>query len=399
MNPMKALIRFSLVAVLLAGQATAQDLVVNADVIYTGTGEQFEPGVVVIEDGLIRAVGRAGEVDVPASFPSIEAAVATPGLIDARSVVGLAGAMNQPHDQDQLDQAEPVQPALRAIDAYNPRERLVEWLRGHGVTTLHTGHGPGEVISGQTMIAKTHGETLDDALMVPAFGLAASLGESATAMHDRQSPGNRSKAVALLRAALLGAQDSEAKTRDLGREVLQQVLAGDMPLIIEAHQHQDILAALRVADEFDIRVILSGASDAALVIDEIRESGVSVFVHPTMQRARGTGRENSSFTTAKRLLDAGIPVAIQGGYEGYVPKTRVVLFEAAVTLAYGASFDQALALVTRHPAEILGISNKVGTLEPGKHGDLALFDGHPFEYTSHVTGTVIEGEVVSREAH
>ncbi len=388
----------------LTGTLLAQDIAVRAGTLYTGTGEQFSPGLVVIADGKIQAVGPADSVRVPDDVEIISVAVATPGLIDGRSVVGLAGAMNQPHDQDQLERSAAIQPELRAIDAYNPREKLVSWLREHGITTVHTGHAPGEVISGQTMIAKTSGDTLDEVVIEPVFGLAATLGDESTRGHTRQTPGSRSKSVALLRQQLIKAREYTAKqdddepgSRDLGLDMLAEVLAGNHPLIVEVHKHSDIMTALRLADEFDFRLILSGVSDAHLLIDEIRAAGVSVLLHPTMMRARGPEVENFSFTTAAQLLEAGIPVALQSGFESYVPKTRVVLFEAAMTIPYGTTFDQALSLVTMAPAQMLGIADRVGSLEVGKDGDVALFDGDPFEYTSHVVGSIIDGRRVSTE--
>ncbi|MFN2333925.1 MAG: amidohydrolase family protein [Wenzhouxiangellaceae bacterium] len=387
--------------------ALGQDLAVRAGMLHTGAGESIENGVVIIEDGIIRAVGPADELTIPDGYSTIEAAVATPGLVDGRSTVGFSGAMNQPHDQDQLERSAAIQPELRAIDAYNPRERLVEWLREYGVTTVHSGHGPGEIISGQTLIAKTVGDTVEQAVIDPAFALSATLGEAATG-HERTSPGNRSKAVAMLREQLIKAREYQAKLnsgddekpgpdRNLALEPLVSVLDGEMPMVIEVHRHNDIMTALRLADEFGFRLILAGAADAHLLIDEIREAGVEVLVHPTMIRAWGGAEtQNFSFTTAARLIEAGIPVALQSGYEGYVPKMRVVLLEAAVLLGYGVDFDQALELITLAPARMLGIADRVGSLEVGKHGDLALFDGDPFEYTSHVIGTVIEGRHVSR---
>jgi imidazolonepropionase-like amidohydrolase len=113
-----------------------------------------------------------------------------------------------------------------------------------------------------------------------------------------------------------------------------------------------------------------------------------------MARASGE-RENLSFATAAKLINAGIPVAYQSGYEGYVPKTRNVLFEAAITLAHGVSFEQALRAITIDAARILEIDDRVGSIEVGKDGDLALYDGDPFEYTSHAIGTVIDGIRVS----
>jgi imidazolonepropionase-like amidohydrolase len=131
-----------------------------------------------------------------------------------------------------------------------------------------------------------------------------------------------------------------------------------------------------------------------LLIDEIKAAGVPVILHPTMQRAIGD-QENLSFETAAKLVAAGIPVALQSGYEAYVPKTRVVLFEAGVAAANGLSQQQALRAITLDAAKILGIDKRVGSLEVGKDGDVALYDGDPLEYTTHCVGTIIDGRVVS----
>jgi imidazolonepropionase-like amidohydrolase len=392
-----------------AAAATAQDLAIRAATIHTmapGSGAPLRDGVIVIEKGKIARVGAAATTPVPAGMRTIEAKVATPGLVDARTVIGLAGYLNQPHDQDQLEKSAPIQPQLRAIDAYNAREPLVEWVRGLGVTTIHTGHGPGALVSGQTMIAKTHGETVEEAVMMPAAMIATNLGPSAYGDKEKP-PGTRAKQMAMLRAALIKADDYRAKrksaekgkepARDLELEAFASVLDGAMPLLVTADRAQDIVSALRLAAEFGIRIVLDGAAEAYLVLDEIRAAGVPVLLHPTMARAYGE-RENLSFETAAKLRAAKIPFALQSGYESYVPKTRVVLFEAAIAAANGLGFDGALAAVTIDAAKILGVDQRVGSLEPGKDGDVALFDGDPFEYATHVTGVVIDGVPVSEKA-
>src|SRR5690606_30891321 len=129
---------------------------------------------------------------------------------DAHSVVGLAGQFNVPHDQQQLERSNPIQPELRALDAYNPREELVAWLLGLGVTTVHTGHGPGALASGQTMVVKTHGETVDAVLVDSATMVAFTLGPEVGNAFDNK-PGTRAKGVAMLREAFLKAQDYRRK--------------------------------------------------------------------------------------------------------------------------------------------------------------------------------------------
>jgi imidazolonepropionase-like amidohydrolase len=376
---------------------------VRGDTVYTMTGAPIRDGIVLIgANGKIERVGPAASVQTPSSYRTLRARVVTPGLIDGHTVVGLAGALNQPHDQMQLERSAPVQPELRAVDAYNARETLVQWLRAHGITTIHTGHAPGALISGQTMIAKTRGEEVEDAVIEPIAMIASTMGEGGLAQGDR-SPGTRSKAIAMLRTELLKAQDYLARssgpedkrpTRDLRLEALGRVLSKERPLMVTAHRATDIQNALRVAREFDVRLVLDGASEAYLLIDQLKAASVPVILHPTMWRAVGEA-ENLSMETAARLRDAGIPFALQSGYEDYVPKTRVVLFEAALAVARGLTFEQALNSVTLEAARILGIDKRVGSLEAGKDGDVALFDGDPFEYTSHVTGVVIDGRIVS----
>jgi len=391
---------FLLTLGLLVSSAQAQ-LAVRADTLYTMAGAPIENGVVLIRDGKIEQVGPAQAIRIPEGYRVLEAVVVTPGLIDAHSVVGLAGILNYDHDQDQLDTSDPIQPELRAIDAYNARERLVEWVRSFGVTTLHTGHGPGAVISGQTMLVKTRGETVEEALIDSVATVAATLGP----MVERyfRSPGTRAKAVAMLRAELLKAQAYRRKLQasdpsrrpepDLGMETLVRVLDGEIPLMITAQQVPEIMAALRLQREFGFRLILDGAAEAYLVLDAIKQAGVPVILHPAMVRPRGE-TVNATLETAARLHEAGIPFAFQSGFESYVPKTRVVLFEAAMAVANGLPRTAALEALTIQAARILGIADRVGSLEPGKDADLVLFDGDPFEYTTHVCGVIIEGELV-----
>jgi imidazolonepropionase-like amidohydrolase len=334
----------------------------------------------------------------------LRAKVVTPGLIDAHSVVGFSGILNQVQDQEQLDKSAPLQPELRAIDAFNARDPLVDWVRGFGVTTLHTGHAPGALISGQTMIVKTHPQNLEQALLVPAAMTAATLG---TGAGSGKGPATSSKAVAMLRAELIKAVEYARKrsnkdadkrpARDLHLETLGRALDGTQPLLVTVQRHQDILSALRIAAEFKMKIVLDGAADAPLVLGDIKKSGFPVILHPTMSRATGEA-ENLSFETAAKLNKAGIRFALQSGFEGYVPKTRVVLFEAGVAAANGLTFEQALASITLDAAKLLGIQKRVGSLESGKDADLALYDGDPFEYTTHCVGVVVNGVVTDEQA-
>lgn len=403
----------------------ARPLAIRGETIYTmssATAAPIKDGVILLRDGKIERVGPAAEVQIPQGAKVMSAKVVTPGLIDAHTIVGLQGFLNEPREQDMLEKSAPVQPELRAVDAFNGQEKLLEWVRGFGVTTIHTGPAPGALVPGQSMIIKTRGPTVDDGLLDDSAMLCVTLGEEGMSDDRAKAPGTRAKEIAMLRGELLKAQeydrkraarekklatqpnaeddkgkDDKSAKRDLRTETFVRVLKKELPLLVTAHRSQDILLALKLAKEFDLKLVLDGGAEAYLLVDQIKAAGVPVIIHPTMYRSRGEAK-NLSFETASKLRAAGIPVALQSGYEGYVPKTRVVLFEAAIAASNGLKLEEALATITIDAARILGVQDRVGSIEPGKDADLALFDGDPFEYTSHCTGTVIDGMIVSSEA-
>jgi len=409
-------------ASLLASTTSAQ-IAIRADVVHTMAGPPLRPGIIVIaKDGTISAVGGPS-TPIPEGHTVLVAKVAVPGLIDCRGTVGVSGLFNSPHDSDQLERSSPMQPELRAIDAFNPKDDLVAWVRSLGITTINTGHAPGELISGQLAAIKTTGEPVEKSVLKDVTFIAATLGP--WAQKSGSAPGTRAKMVAMLRDQLIKAQEYKRglvappvvpaapaavppaegtpgttatapatpplpPSRDLRLEMLVRVLDGEVPLLITANRAQDIAAALRLKAEFNIPIILDSASEAYLLLEEIKEAGVPVLIHPTMFRMFGE-MENMSVETASKLRAAGIPFAIQSGFENYVPKTRIVLFEAAIAAANGLTFDEALASITIDAARILNLDDRIGSLETGKDGDVALFDGDPFEYTTHCTGTLING--------
>lgn len=182
---------FAVAAFPFATAASAQ-IAVRGESVWTMTGEPITNGVVLVKDGKIEAVGTAAQVRIPEGYRIVNAKVVTPGLIDAHTVIGLNGYLNQPHDQMALDGGASIQPELRAIDAYNAEEKLVEYVRSLGVTTIHTGHQPSALISGQTMVAKTTGKNVDEATVSPLAMIAVTLGQAGLGGQGR-SPGTRAK--------------------------------------------------------------------------------------------------------------------------------------------------------------------------------------------------------------
>ena len=375
---------------------------IKAETIYTISGAPIKNGVVLIKDGKIESVGTAKEISIPKNYTVVNAKIVTPGFVDARSVVGLSGALNIPTDQDQLEKSSPIQPELRAIDAYNPEEKLVAYVRDYGVTTMHTGHGIGALVSGQTMIVKTKPGKIDAVTLVPMEMLAMTIGSSVQV--NFTSPGTKAKQIAMIRTELLKAQgymqkqnDKDTSKRpatDLKYEALSKLLKGEVKALITVNSTNDIMNAIRLAKEFNFKLVIDGAAEAYKLIDEIKSAHAEIILHATMAR-NGGDMVNMTRESAAILTAAGIPVSIETGYEAYVPKTHVLLFEAALAVTYGLPYEEGLKAITLNPAKLLGIDKRVGSIEKGKDADLVLFDGDPFEYLSKVCKVMIDGNWVS----
>ncbi|MEN8184308.1 MAG: amidohydrolase family protein [Myxococcota bacterium] len=408
MRSLRALVGAFLLG-LLAAPALAGDIVVEADLLHTeGPRGTLEDGVVLVRDGRIAEVGSRGRVEIPPDATRLWAAVVTPGLIDTHSVAGLAGLYNVPADQDVNEATGPNQAALRAIDGFNPREPLLRWLLEHGVTVVQSGPGEANPIGGQAGIFKTHGESVAEMTLRFPSALVMTLGEPPKATYGakKQRPSTRMGTAAVIRSALGEAQeyarkrdapakqDAEPPPRDLGKEALALALARRIPVIATARREDDIGTALRIAEEFDLDLQLADAVEAYLAADRIAEAGVPVHVGPVMERIGSLETMNLTLENAAILAGRGIPITFQSGFEGYVPRTHVVLFEAAVAGAWGLGFERALSALTLDAAQRLGIDDRVGSLEPGKHADLVLFDGDPFEYTTHIQAVLVDGEIV-----
>ncbi|MBK7123695.1 MAG: amidohydrolase family protein [Chitinophagaceae bacterium] len=375
---------------------------IKAEMIYTVSGSPIRNGVVLVKNGKIENIGT--NLSIPAGYTIYETKVLTPGFVDARSLVGISGALNIPTDQDQLEKSGPIQPDLRAIDAYNPEETLVKVIRDYGVTTIHTGHGVGALVSGQTMIAKTKAGTVETVTIKPLSMLAMTIGPSVSG--NFTSPGTKAKQIAMIRTELLKAQaylkkqsDKDSSKRpaaDLKLDALVKLLNGEIKALITANSSVDIMSAIRLAKEFKLKLVLNGAAEAYRLIPEIKNANAEIILHATMAR-NGGDMVNMNMESASLLTKAGITVSIETGYEGYVPKTRILLFEAAQAMVFGLGFDDALKAITLNPARLLGIADKVGSIEKGKDADLVLFNGDPFEYLSKVCGVMIDGVMVKED--
>ncbi|MCI0703920.1 MAG: amidohydrolase family protein [Planctomycetia bacterium] len=375
---------------------------VQADHIHTASADRDgRAGAIILKDGKILHV-HIGEVTIK-NMPVYKAKFVTPGLIDAFCVAGLSGAWNIPADQDQDELSDPNQADLRVMDGFNPREPLLEFLQANGTTIVHATPGRQNAIAGRSGVFRTDGTTAESAAIQPVAAVLINLGESSKG----KGPTTRMGVAALVRKAFAEAQNYQANPARKGGgvahnaklEALLPALEGKIPVYFAANRKDDIQTALRIAAEFKLKPVIALGTEAYRMMDELKKAGVSVVVHPTMQRAGGSVETLHTYTGNAGVLDAaGIPVTICTAFESYVPKTRVLRHEVAMAVAAGMDKDRALRAVTINAAKLLGIDKEYGSIEVGKVADLVLYDGDPFEHATHVTQTIMRGEIVYNRA-
>jgi imidazolonepropionase-like amidohydrolase len=391
-------------SLIVVGASHAADLAVVGGHVYTaGPLGVIENGVVLIEDGRITAVGPADAIQIPDGVAVERAAIVIPGLIDARTLVGAAGMYNVAADQDADETTAANTAELRVRDSFNPHEPLIDYVRSYGVTTMQVTPGDLNPIAGQAAIVKPVLVRSDAHVLREPSAMVFNLGEKPKAVHGGQdrAPGTRMATAALIRQALLdtrhySAEPAADRKADLKLEALARVLAGDMPAVFIAHREDDILTALRIAQEFELDLQLHYATEGYLMREALAAAGAPVILGPTMHRVGSPQTLNASLEIAALLDEAGVRIVFGTGQESYVPKTRVLLFELAVAVANGLTRERALEAATIDAARLLGVADRVGSLERGKDADLVLFDGDPFEYTTHVSMVIVDGVITDR---
>jgi imidazolonepropionase-like amidohydrolase len=383
-------------------------LAIKAGMIFPISGPAFSDGVILIEKGKIKNIGK--DIAVPAGVPVVDAREFTvmPGLVSARSHVGITSNWRMQSSVNEPSKS--VVPELEVKHAVEPQAPLFTFARELGITSVMVTPGDRNVMGGQGAVLKTEGSVVDRMVIkeksVMVFGIGVS------AKRKDQMPSTRMGIAALLRETLVKAAEyrsalekyeqekkGKAPQRDLSLEALLPVLRGEMPVLVHCERKDDILTALRLADEFKLRVVLDGATDAYKVVDEIKKRGIAVVLEDTFRGAGNIEDRGFNPQNAAILAKAGILVAFRPA-EGswYVPGAGEaggdLLEIAAFAFKNGLPEAEALRAVTLNAARIAGMEARIGSLDPGKDADLLILRGHPLATGSVPEAVFIDGRPV-----
>jgi imidazolonepropionase-like amidohydrolase len=362
---------------------------------------------VLVREGRIEAVIPSGPV--PPSYRVLDAAgkVVLPGLIDARTSVGLFGDGSGFQNADHEELTDPDVAWVRAIDALNPADPAFADAREAGVTTVLTGPGTTNVAGGLSAVVKTAGDTVEAMLVRQPAGLQIGLGRPPVAAYrDKNKIWTRMGVAALLRERLVSARSYLRKLEHAGSDPEKEpehdfrlepyagLIRREYPARIRVATAEDAWTALRLADEFGFDLVLEQLTEGHLagLVEELATRQVPCVLGPMMKAAKTPETKALTFRTAAILAEAGISIALCTGHPSR--PIRFLALEAALAVRGGLDEEVALRAITLQAAAALGLARKLGSIEPGKDADLAIFDGDPLLPASQVTHTLIGGQVV-----
>lgn len=374
--------------------------------ILTMADKDYERGSILIDDGKIIAVGESVEAPADALVIDAEGKIVMPGIIDAHCHLGMWEDSIGFEGADGNEMTDPVTPQLRAIDAINPMDRTFEEAREGGITTVCTGPGSANVIGGTFVTIKTYGKRIDDMIIKEPAAMKIAFGENPKRVYSerKQSPSTRMATAAILREQLMKAKAYKEKLEkaksdpdnkpelDVKMEALLKVINKEIPLKAHAHRADDIFTAIRIAKEFDVDITLDHCTEGHLIADELAQEGKCVISGPHLTERSKHELKNKSFQSPVALWKAGVKFCIMTDHP-VIPIQHLPVC-AGYVVKEGLDEMEALKAITIYPAEILGIADRVGSIEIGKDADIVVFDGHPFNSTSKTQAVLIDGQVV-----
>lgn len=387
-----------------AGYGQGVIAITSAKILTVSHGE-ITNGTVLIKDGKISAVGSG--LAVPAGATEIDGRgkVVMPGMIDAGDQLGLVEVPFERVTDDSTEYTDPIHPELRVADAFNSRSENIRVARPAGITDAVVTPAGGNLIAGLSAVVQLASESPQDFILKSPAALFINLGEQSKETYGNKdkAPATRMAEIAMLRQAFLDAQRYVAEkkignpqARNLKMDALELALKRDMPVVVRANRSSDIEAALRLADEFGLHLVLSEAASAWRFADQLAAKKIPVIVGPIFQAPMRIESEDMRLDNIAILQRAGVLVALQTESSNGV---RDLWFAAGYAIAHGLPEPAALQSVTRNPAEIFGMWDRLGSIDVGKDATLLVLDGEPFRATTHATSVIIGGVVVDLSNH
>lgn len=386
-------------------------LLIKNGKVLSMTGIDYDKGYVLIDEGKIVEVGKGNKNyrgKKTLEIIDAEGKYILPGFIDAHCHVGMWEDSIGFEGDDGNEMTDPVTPHLRAIDAVYHLDRCFREALENGVTTVVTGPGSANVIGGQFVALKTFGRRIEEMIVKDPVAIKVAFGENPkTVYNDRkQAPSTRMATAAILRESLMKAKeykelldeydnDKENVDKpeyDIKMEALLKVLKREIPIKAHAHRADDIITAIRIAKEFDIRLTIEHCTEGHIIKDILLEEGVSAIVGPVLTDRSKVELRNMSIKAPGILSKAGVKTAIMTDHP-CVPIQYLSLC-ASLAVREGMDENEALKAITINAAELTEIDNRVGSLEKGKDADIIITDGHPLEFKTKVVTTIINGQVV-----
>ncbi len=379
-------------------------MIIRDALIHDAIHREPYQGDILIKDGKLVSV-RPGMEAAPEEVIDATGLHAYPGFVDAHSHIGLdgyGGPTGTTYDYNEMNDI--CCPQLRGLDSYYAMDAAIPMALAGGVTTVAAGPGSANVLGGTFLAVKLYGKTVEEAMIRPSVAMKCAFGENPKRCYKDKCDSARMTTAAKLREMLFDARDymirKEAAGEDISKlpkydmkmEALIPVLKREIPLKAHAHRSDDIMTAIRIAKEFDLRITIEHCTEGHLIADELKAAGVPVAVGPTLTNASKLELLNKSWTTPGILSAAGIPVSIITDAP-VIPQQYLPL---CAGLAVKAGMDPFLALqaITINPARHIGVDDRVGSLEPGKDADIVLTNGDPLVSDTVVRYVIVDGKVL-----
>ena len=359
------------------------------------------------DDGKILKVAQ--EIEAPAGCTVIDAEgrLVTPGCIDPHTHVGTNNAASSWEGKDYNEKHDPISPHMRAIDGFYPQDEYLSHAIAAGVTTVCSSPGSGNVIGGSVVAIKTWGKRADDMIVRNPVAMKCAFGENpknAYGQSLKKAPITRMGIAALFRETLFKAREyQQAKDKgenpkfDMKMEAMLPVMRGEIPLKAHAHRADDILSSIRIAKEFGVKLILNHCTEGHLIADELAKEGYPAIIGPSLGSKSKNEVTNKTFETVGILHKAGLKVCVTT--DAPVASIRHLALCAGLAVSAGLPEEIGWRAITLNPAEVMGIADRVGSLEEGKDADVVIWSADPLHTVGAYSDiTIVNGQIVYNKA-